>query len=344
MAALACSALSAPAAEAQPAPVRLVWVRGAGADACATQQQIAEQVTLRLGRSPFAAGAERAIDAYVTRAAGTAGGWRAEIVVRGGDGQLLGARELTSEADDCTSIASASVLAIALVIDPDAGTRPPPPPAPPPAPAVPAVPAVPPTAPLALVPVAPSPPPVLVPPAPLPAAPSPAVGSGDIGVALGGGAALGLLPRPAPAFVLSARVGLAPSVELTGEALYLPEVPAADPRFAFGLSAFALGACVRVVRRASADLGACGALWAGALHAVVSGLTPVDPGDHVWAAAAASPRLRIRLAPRLDLDLGAHLLVPLVRHPFTVTGWKDPVFQQTPVALLPFAALGTRFP
>src|SRR3954465_8909690 len=98
MAALVGCTLSAARARAQTEPVRFAWVRGKGADGCASQQQIADQVAARLGRSPFSADAARSIDAYVTR---SESGFRAEIYVRGQGGALAGSRELTSEAPDC---------------------------------------------------------------------------------------------------------------------------------------------------------------------------------------------------------------------------------------------------
>ncbi len=318
---------------------------GHGADGCSSQAQIAEQVAARLGRSPFAADAARTIDAYVTRGEG---GWRAEILVRGRDGALAGTRELTSEAPDCAAIEAASVLAVALAIDPDAGLRPAPPR--PPAPPQPLLPpsrevAAPPPSPLP-VPISPSIPPASPLPAwvPPPVVAPPAVAAlGASEAALRAGAGLGLLPRAAAALSLAGQVGLADSVHLTGEALWLPEVRTGDGRFGFGLSAFALGACVDVVRRARVDLAACGALWGGALHAVVYTLSPLAPGDHPWAAASLAPRLRIHLVSRLHAELGAQVLVPVVRQPFLVTSATAPVFQESPVGLFPFAGLGASF-
>ncbi|APR81318.1 Hypothetical protein A7982_06665 [Minicystis rosea] len=320
--------VSATDARAQSEPVHFAWVRGQGAGACRGQQQIADQVTARLGRDPFGPNAKRSIDAYVTR---SEKGWRAEIYVRSGDGSLGGARELTSEAQDCASIEAASVLAIALAIDPDAGTRPPPP-APPPSHAPPAASAapLPPQA-------APAPPP------PSLAVREPPAGLGAIGAALRAGAGVGLLPKAAPALALTAHVGVSRIVQITGEALWMPEVRANDTRFAFGLTAFALGACVDVMRQRWADLAACGSLWGGALHAVVYTLAPTQPGQRAWAAAAASPRFRVRLAPHFHAEVGTQVLVPLIRQPFTVTGSKEPVFQQAPVTAVPFAGIGASF-
>ncbi len=327
---LAC-ALSAASAEAAPEPVRFAWVRGGGAEACSSQVAVVAQITARLGRSPFAEGAERSIDAYVSHAEA---GWRAEIYVRDREGKLAGARELTSEALDCGAIESATVLALALAIDPDGALRAPDPPPPAPAPPPPPL-----AAPL---PAPPAPP--IVAPEPRGSVTTPAIALGGSGVALRGAVGLGLLPRAAAGVSVAAHVELTPGWALTAEALWLPEVAASDDRFAFGLSALSLGACATVARTSAADLAACGSIWGGALHAVVRGLVPSEPGDRAWAAASATPRLRLRLASRVHLELGGQLLVPLVRRPFTVTGWDAPVFQQTPVAFLPFAGLGANFP
>lgn len=327
-------------AETGPEPVRFAWVRGDGADRCASQQQIAEQVTARLGKSPFAADASRSIEAIVT---GSARRLKARIFVRGKDGALLGSRELTSEAADCASLEAASVLAIALAIDPEAAMRPPaPPPRPPPPPPVVRLPATPP--PLPALPLPPAEPMA----APLPAALAPPViereGLGNSGIALRGGAGFGLLPGPAPAVSLAAHVGVARPVQITAEAMWLPETRTSDARFGFGLAALSLGACFVPVRAPAVDLAACAAVWGGAIHAVVYDLQPAAPGDYGWAAASATPRLRVRLGGRLHAEVGAHLIVPINRRSFAVRGWADPVFQQAPVTVLTFAGLGVHFP
>jgi hypothetical protein len=344
---LAAALFVAGEARAEAPPVRLSWVRGPGAHGCGSPQRIAGQVAARLGRNPFAADAARSVEVYLTRGEG---GWRAEIFVQSPEG-LLGSRELSSEAADCAPIEAAAVLALALAIDPDAATRPPevataaPSPAP--------VPVPPTTTGGSLGPPATLPAPrertaeVIVPP-PLPVllAPDepPPVATFASGAALRAGAGVGLLPGVAPAISLAVEVGVAKAAQITGGALWMPDVRASDARFAFGLTAFALGACVALVGRPRVDLAACGAFWAGALHAVVFDLTPVDPGQHAWAAAEVSPRLRVRIAGPLHAEVGVHLMVPLVRQPFTVTGFAAPVFQQAPVALLPFAGLGAFFP
>jgi hypothetical protein len=75
-------------------------------------------------------------------------------------------------------------------------------------------------------------------------------------------------------------------------------------------------------------------VWIGvawALQAIVYGIVPQAPGDSAWAAAAASPRLRLGLTEYFYAELGGHLLVPLTRHPFILTGQMSPVFQEARV-------------
>lgn len=334
---LAGLAAAAGARAAGPEPVRFSWVRGEGAEGCADQQRIAEQVSARLGKSPFSADAPRSIEAVVSRAEH---GYRAVIFVRGDGAGPVGTREIGSEAVGCGSIEAASVLAIALAIDPDAALRPPEP-TPRPAPPAPL------PAPAAPLPAPPLPAPFVMAPRPIapprtPVAPRDRLGFS--GLALRVGAGFGLLPQITPGVALAGHVSLGSRVDLTAEALWMPEARTDDARFAFGLTALSLGACFVPVRADSVDLAACAALWGGALHAVVFDLEPASPGDYPWVAASAAPRLRVRLGPHVHLEAGAHLLFPITRPPFTVSGWKDPVFRQSPLAVLPFVGLGANFP
>ena len=328
---LAGLAAAGDARAAGPEPVRFSWVRGEGAEGCADQQRIAEQVSARLGKSPFSAEAPRSIEAVVSRAEH---GYRAVIFVRGEGAGPVGTRELGSEAVGCASIEAASVLAIALAIDPDGALRAP---ETPPLPALPAPPAPPPPLPAPFVP---APRPIAPPIAPV----APRDRLGASGLALRVGAGFGLLPQITAGVALAGHVSLGARVDLAAEALWMPEARTDDARFSFGLTALSLGACFVPVRADSVDLAACAAIWGGALHAVVFDLQPASPGDYPWVAASAAPRLRVRLGPHVHLEAGAHLLFPITRPPFTVSGWKDPVFRQSPVTGLPFVGLGANFP
>jgi hypothetical protein len=266
------------------------------------------------------------------------------LSIRDARGYLAGTRKLDSDAPDCAAIEAASVLAIALAIDPDAMTRSRPPGSPPVVPS-------PSTRHLSAHLAEPQPPNAIAPVEAergaelAPASPAGPRWLETSGFGLRGSASLGLLPRPAAGVALAGQVGVGEPVELTGEALFVPQVSTNDARFGFGLSALALGACVELVRSAHLDLGACGAIWAGAVHAVV--LTPfyfMAPGDYAWAAASAMPRLRLALGSRVYAEVGTQLVVPLVRTPFEVKGSTTPAFQQYPVAALPFLGVGVGFP
>ena len=319
---------------ADPPAVRFTWARGLDADACSHAEQIRSQVQARLGRNPFADDAPRSIDAVVDRVDGL---WRARIHVRDEKGRSLGTRELTSESDDCGSIEAASVLAIALVIDPNAPMRPlppastpassPPPPPPPPPPA--------------LI-VAPIPTPVLARPGPAPHAPKgPDLPAATLGFRAGG--AIGLLPGASAAAGLSGSMPIATNWTLEANGLWAAESKPADGRFAFGLTAFGLGVCYEPSAAGRLQTGACAGGWLGSIHAVVYEVRPTDPGGRVFSALSLSPFARVRLIGRLHAQAGVELFVPIERRAFTVTGWQDPVWRQPAAAVFGFGGLGMHF-
>jgi hypothetical protein len=111
-------AIAAPArAAGDPASPRLSWVRGEGADTCADREAAEKEITKRLGRNLFTADAERSIEVIVHKDGDQ---WRSRIFVRTRSGELEGQRNLKSGAAGCDAITEATVLAVALAIDPDA--------------------------------------------------------------------------------------------------------------------------------------------------------------------------------------------------------------------------------
>jgi hypothetical protein len=96
---------------------RLSWVRGAGAEDCPNAEQLTSAVERRLGRDAFSEPALRHIEGSVARAERS---WRVQLRVVGTDNTVFGSRELEADGQDCSSIADAVSLAIALSIDPDA--------------------------------------------------------------------------------------------------------------------------------------------------------------------------------------------------------------------------------
>jgi hypothetical protein len=123
----------------------LSWVELPGAEGCGGALAVAKDVEKWLGRRALRAPseAELSIEARVDHV-GDSRQWRAVVELRDARGTVLGVRELTSDGEDCSSLKASASLAIALMIDPDAGASPQaappnaPPAAPPPAPAAPA--------------------------------------------------------------------------------------------------------------------------------------------------------------------------------------------------------------
>ncbi len=311
-----------------PASFRWSFVRLAGAESCPGAESIAAGVRSRLGRDPFANDADRNIEGSVTREGQL---WRAHLNVLDPEGTILGSRDLQSSEPDCSVLAEAVTLAVALVIDPRAAF------APPGAESAPTV-AAPPEAPPPVEPPPVEPPPVVTPvPAPAPAQ-APPTPSGPVPAAprlaasLRGTVALGLLPLAAFGVESAGELGLSARWGLSVGVSYFPEVRTSDAGFAFGLSAALLGLCVEAVQARAARLALCGEAQLGAMHAVVYSVRALPPGDHLWAGARVGPRLGLSLGRALWLEAGGMALVPLLRHEFALKNQQDPVFQSSPVA------------
>jgi hypothetical protein len=117
--------------------VRLQYQRAANASDCPDAVVVQQAVRARLGFDPFHEPANLFIQASVSRAGRDL---RAKVVLTDPEG-ASGERQLDSQRSDCTELASAMELAIAIAIDPLSGARPDPamtPPAPEPAAAAPA--------------------------------------------------------------------------------------------------------------------------------------------------------------------------------------------------------------
>lgn len=332
---------SARPAEADEARVHLAWVRGDEAGGCVDQRGIEAGVAARLGRNPFVDGGGLNVEGSVERAGNV---WRADIRVRDEHGALVGRRALDTEAGDCGPIAEAVILAIALVIDPNAAGRTSGSAAtaaqPPPMTAAAVLPQAPPSTAMAAstpCPVAPSCP---------PAAPCPACANSerehvhaDVFARVLG--STGLLPRTAPGAGLFGAY-IAPSFELTASLSWFPDVATADERFAFGLVSGGSGACYRVPVGESAAIHVCVEVEVGSHHAVVRDLnllTPLDAGDHLWVAAAAGPRVTVD-AGHVRFEAGAVAVVPMSRKEFQIQGTGTPIFQASAVAGLGFLGIG----
>jgi hypothetical protein len=220
-------------------------------------------VSGRLGRDPFGSPGRLTIEAVASR---DGEAWVAKIYARERGGAAIGSRTLRSEAASCASLVDAAALAIALVIDPEAverteraraaraetaGGAEPSASAPTPAPA--ATPRV-------------SPQPQVAQPAtPAPTEPAQRA-SGWVDVRAAGD--FGLLPEGlAPGLGMIVDLPIAGALGARAGLTYWPEreTAAADGRFAFGLSAAALGACAPFLPRGALGVALCAAGTRGAV-------------------------------------------------------------------------------
>jgi hypothetical protein len=354
-----CLEAAAVRAEVGPAEgVRLSFVRAQSATDCIAAPALEREISRRMGRNPFAGPARQWIEGVV---AAQAGFYEVQLFERDAEGRTLGARTLREATVDCHKLDDAIVLAIALIIDPTAPLAPP----------LPAI-ATTPGAPAAAVGAAQAAQlalPFGVPfnvsqsgtgrltpycsdrPASIPVAGRDAAtqkesvgnwGSGFVSadaIVVGG-----VLPGAAPGVEVVARQPLESSqrLSLRLSALFLPEKRRNDAvgDFGYGLTAFELGACAGAPGATFFWFG-CGALGAGAVHAVVHSPAPLEPGDRLWAALRIEAGLALRIVGPIWLDARLFDLVAAKRWQFRVNvndSSPRQAFAQS--ALMPGAALG----
>jgi hypothetical protein len=305
------------AAQSRVAQAELSWSRERGAEACGDGSTLRQGVLERLGRDPFGSPGALLIEgrAFVDQEH-----FRARLSVRGPDGELLGVRTLESDAAGCESLTRAVALAIALVIDPEAGSpRARDQPVDPPAPAPAAARASPREA-----------------GAITRAAPRALPGAWlDVRALLSDR----LLPGIAPGFGLEAQIAVHQRLNAVIALDHWPERKRAaiGSRFAFGLTTGTLGLCVETLRGLALGLALCGSMQLGAIHAVVYELTPVRPGERFWAAAALKAQFYLVLG-RARVSLAALGTAPITRHRFRANDQDDVIFRQA--AVVPGGELG----
>jgi len=104
------------------ASVRLVYVRGPGAEQCPPEDLVHAAVRSRLGYDPFIVWAHDTLFAEVTRSAGA---FRARVKLVDDTNTERGAREMSVPGDDCAAVIEAIGLTISLTIDPNSLIGPP---------------------------------------------------------------------------------------------------------------------------------------------------------------------------------------------------------------------------
>lgn len=336
---LACTVLLASSAGAEPAPsYALSWVRAEGAEECPNGRALTSEVERRLGRAVFDASAARAFEVEVTRFNGT---YRSDVFVRDADGRALGHRTLQSDEPGCEALLSATALAIALLIDPEAATREPA--------ATSSAPVAPPAAPP--VPPPPTPPSPVATPSPIfskpaaggPAPPVAATSAISLRAELSGG----LVPAASPGVELGwgstpwSRWGLALSAAYTASREATRGIGALD----VSLTRAAALVTFEVARSSSARLMLGAGPSLGALHIAVREPAPVtDPGDYWFSAIEGRVGVQANLSQRLFVELGGSGFVTLVRQQFLARGQVEPVFRQAPASGRGFVGVGVRLP
>jgi hypothetical protein len=279
------------AGEPAPVQVRLVYVRGAEALDCPTEQAFRDGVIARLGADPFVGSAPLQIVAQLER---DPKGYQATLELLR-DAEAPRVRTLRSES--CAELSESLLLAVALAIDPQLMLRPAPSPDVVPAPRAEARPA-----------------PVSTPGAPVQF-------RWELGAQLG----LGLTPPPTVGF--AAALGVHRGVfELLAEGrVALPSrVPVSMGSVALQPLAGSLLPCFV----ASFGLGACAQLGAGALR--VDGQFPGGTQD-IKPLFLAGARVQYALALKWGLELAVRLSALVVPTQLTVFAASRPVWVTSPV-------------
>ena len=348
---LLLSALATPrlAAATGASSSSLSWSRLDGAEGCIGTRQLARAVETMLGRQVFvsAARAEVSVEGRVSRRDGT---WVAAITVADEDGRALGERTLRSGDSSCHDLDEPVVLAIALMIDPDATLEPgisAPSVSQPTLPA-PAAPAVTPAEVSAEVRVEER---LVFMPAVAPAADRPSDDDDiwQLGVRAGPSAAVGLLPEVG--FGVNAAVVIEPpwlfAVEASGT-LYLPRAATLEGHSAdFALAYVGLAPCPLRQRFAALSLSLCAEVQLGRLWA--DGEDALGPWQQHQLVVNLAPRARAeyRIVGPLELGLGLGAAFPLLRDSFTLNlddGGRGELFRLPPVAAQTDLAVGLQFP
>jgi hypothetical protein len=265
----------------------LAWVRSEGAEGCIGGKELAEAVEGQLGRKVFvsASAGEVAVEGRVDKAADGAG-WRATIRISDEHGTVVGSREISSPETDCRRMDESLAFVVAVMIDPEASSRPHP-----------------------------------LRPEPAGAPPRPS-NRWELAPSAGIAATLGQLPDAA--WGPTARLRFGPprvGVELSG-VFFVPQeqavagVAAARLHEAWGYGGVAL--CPRLARTAAVSVSACGGVAAGILSVNASGLAVEQPVTSVIVLLTAAGRLQWAVVGHLFLGVDVGATAPMSRPSFAV--------------------------
>ncbi len=298
--------------------MHLSWIRSTAAVSCPDAGRVQADVVRRLGRNPFAEPSRIFVEAAVSRDERV---WRADIEMRDDGGNPLGSRRVESDSSHCASLASAAGLAIALMIDPDAGIDRPTPP---------------------LARKAGKARPQIANPSP----PRAAAPRGELVAALVGTSRV--LPRPSVGGRLAGDLRLLGRLDATLSLAFLPEKRTLErgEQVSFGLFWGAVGPCYRLVDAASVTLSGCATFLLGALRTVVFDPARARASQFIWADAALGLRVGLSPWPAFRLEGGVDLLTPAFRRDYlveTAPGRYVAVFSDPSVAGSGFIGLGVQY-
>ena len=308
---------------------QLAYVRAAGAEDCPDEQTIRAGVADRLGYEPFDGRAARHVSAVLARAGQTL---EAKIELGDGNGGIQARRKLVSRQRDCTELAAAVELAIAIAIDPMGREKK----------GRPVATAEPP-------PVAPAPDStgassaweiieVRAAPQPVPPAGGPPPVPVVLQAAVGAQGAFGIAPASAlgGAVQVAARRGSL-SIGIEGRA----DLPAA--------AALRTGSVTTSLLEASlvpcghhGVFAACLLVSGGVMRASGRGLVDAQPATLPHAALGARLALEIPLGSAIFVDLHGDAVAPLMQSVLRVSG--ETVWTSPSLSIACGGGLGARFP
>ncbi len=320
---------------------RLSWVRAEGAERCPDAAALEARIRTRMGRDPFHAGPVRIIEGVVRLQRGQT--FSAHITLRDADGNLLGARDLTSNGLDCSGLVSAAAVTIALSLSSamDEATTP------------------------ASDETVPAPASATFDPLrvldtegldPSRAAratrlvPSVAVARtrrlpwpalhDSIGVTFHAG----LLPLAGAGVALGTEMRLSRffGVALSFTHLPVQQITQDNGTYSFGMTYAEIDACIDLLGERTATLGTCVGLASGGLEGVFVGSQIASTGERFWLGAAFRLRATVPLYGPLEAALNVELIAPLLGTLLILPDGSD--FRQSPVAAVTSLGLGVRFP
>lgn len=321
---LVCSSASA-----QSGGVDLSWVRSSDAASCPSATTLRQDVRSRLGYDPFTSPANVFLEGTVEHQNGV---WTVRLFKRDATGALVGERELSSEAEECTGLAEAITLAVALAIDPEA----------------------------ALANNAETEPEAETHTDANAETETEAetgteteAGTGtetetptetrqaesrSPRLSIGATYAYNLVPNSGYGFRLRVDGAITALLRWVVDARFWPEqhIRHNGAKLGVGLTSASIGLCAGS-SWGRFDVQGCAALDVGALHVVVYDPVPRDPGDRVYLGATLGVRPAIVLAGPVHLALYAGVSLPLIDHDLNVEGQPSPVF--SPARAAPLLAL-----